>query len=170
MHGNEEISKQPWSVCEPPEGKATVPFRNPKPLFCQTDESDDENTSSDSSLQSHQPEMTSTSDTLAPLDHSTGESSQQDKYSTIPVVDTSKIRCGSSVSFELKDKHFSGHVVSRAEIAKKCYCNWYKSRTQQEPLSDCSLEDVNSYNLSKVEKLTVLEGDPVAQSDEADSC
>ena len=35
MHGNEELSKRPSSVCEPPEGKATVPSRSPKPLFCQ---------------------------------------------------------------------------------------------------------------------------------------
>ena len=167
MHGNEELSKQPASVCEPPEGKATVPSRNSRPSFCQTDESDDENPSSDSSLQSHQPEMTSTSEPLVPPDHSTVESSQQDKSSTVPLVDTSKIKCGSSVSFELKGKHFSGHVISRAGKAKGRHCNWYNVRTQQESLSDCSLEDVNAYDLSKVEKLTVSEGDTVAQSDDA---
>ena len=114
MHGNEELSKQPASVCEPPEGKATVPSRNSRPSFCQTDESDDENPSSNSSLQSHQPEMTSTSEPLVPPDHSTVESSQQDK---------------SSVSFELKGKHFSGHVISRAGKAKGRHCNWYNVRT-----------------------------------------
>ena len=73
------------------------------PCFAR-DESDDENTSSDSSLQSHQPEMTSTGESLVPPDHSTEESSQQDKSSTTRVVGTSKIKCGSSVSFELKGK------------------------------------------------------------------